>query len=91
MDPAGKKLMLPCRDGIGDRTQQPTESISIKSGYSTNDNVNPQKEKKAPVIRPIIIETLDRLDPLIALAKTAGPSDQKTKAAEKAVWESLEA
>ncbi|GKU03771.1 hypothetical protein FLAG1_07448 [Fusarium langsethiae] len=43
------------------------------------------------VIRPIILETFDRLDALIAIAKTTDHNDPKARAAVKAVMESVEA
>ncbi|KAL6919914.1 hypothetical protein FSST1_003940 [Fusarium sambucinum] len=82
----------------GPKTKSHRGSTSNVSKNDKNDNFNPQNESNVPVIpptqetfdRPIIQETLDRLDALVAANKTAGPNDQKTKLAFKAAKESLE-
>ncbi|KAM0423229.1 hypothetical protein ACHAPD_001701 [Fusarium lateritium] len=78
-----------------DEVDDDEESTPSENSHSTNGNVDPQNESNVPVIpptqetfdRPIIKETFDRLDALVAVDKTAGPNDQKTKSAVKAVEE----
>ncbi|CZS76414.1 unnamed protein product [Fusarium graminearum] len=90
MAQAGRNSTLSNQNGVGDHVQSDKDITSIKSGHRPNDNVNLQNKDKS-VIRPILKETFDRIDTLIALDKTLGPNDPKTKQAIKAVEESLKA
>ncbi|QPC75570.1 hypothetical protein HYE68_006322 [Fusarium pseudograminearum] len=69
------------QNGVGDHIQSDKDITSIKGGHRPN----PQ------VIRPILKETFDRIDTLIALDETLGPNDPTTELAAKTVKESLEA
>ncbi|RGP58509.1 hypothetical protein FLONG3_11430 [Fusarium longipes] len=81
---------LPHQNGPRDHNVQThDEDTSIKSVHGTDGNVKSQNKYKEPVIRPIIQETSDRINTLIALAKTAGPNDEKTKSAKEALMETI--